>query len=370
MTTGDLRGCLRKLELHLRSLKYPKEVDYAGLAKGDSSSFLPVLNYAFLSHSSYLAEELIGFGVELAGKNDHRFLEAVYKVLRDVFNYKPLLTKEQFLQFGFAERKIGILCDIIGFVTERHRELSKNGKTKSKPRLPRFNQQAEPEGPHFEADALKPVGPAVPPPKPLVERHMGGPVAIVSHSSSEELSYEDGEGEEEDENESSTEFGASPQVESRLQALEAQVLEYQRKLETMSLLEDRLKRLERDTAGKIVINQQDWDNLESRVLLLETRLALSSSQKPSSLGREAESIAREIATIQESSETSPEPPPPSPRSPPRRGPDAHAAAINPFVLTADPKENIKERLERIATMMNETSSLLRSTEPSIGKWIR
>ncbi len=28
MTTGDLKGCLRKLEASLRSLKYPREVDY------------------------------------------------------------------------------------------------------------------------------------------------------------------------------------------------------------------------------------------------------------------------------------------------------------------------------------------------------
>ncbi|KAJ8357437.1 hypothetical protein SKAU_G00202310 [Synaphobranchus kaupii] len=361
MTTGDLRGSLRKFELHLRSLKYPKEADYVGLAKGDPSSFLPVVNYAFLSYSSYLAENLIGFGVELAGKNDLRFLEAIYKVLRDLFNYKPLLTKEQFLQFGFAERKIGILCDIIGLVTERHKELSKNDKdkTKSKARLPRFNQQAVPEGPIFDADALKPIVLAAPPPKPLVERHMGGTVPVVSCSSSEESTCEDMEEEEDDEDEDSTE------VERRLQTLEDQVLEYQRKLETVSLLEARLKQLERDMAGKIIINRQDWDNLESRVLLLETRLMLNSSQNPSPLARESENVDREITT-QESADASPEPP----RSRPRSGPDAAqppsaAAAINPVVLTAVPKESIKERLERLSAMMNETSSLLRNTEPSI-----
>ncbi|KAJ8271782.1 hypothetical protein COCON_G00106410 [Conger conger] len=366
MATGDLRGCLRKFELHLRSLKYPREVDYVGLAKGDPSSFLPVMNYTFLSYSSYLAEDLIGFGVELAGKNDVRFLEAVYKVLRDLFRYKPLLTKEQFLQLGFAERKIGIVCDIIGFVTERHKVLSKNCKTR-KSRLPRSNHQAVPEGPLFEAESVKPTVLAAPP-QPLVERHMGGPVAFVSCSSSEELSCEEQEGEEEeeddDEDKLSTEFYAS-RVERRLQALEAQVLEYQRKLETLSLMEARIKRLESDTAGKIIINRQDWDNLESRVLLLETRLTLSSSQKPSTPARETENVAREVTTVGEPAETGPQ----SPRSPPGRGPDAPgppaAAAINPFVLTALPKESIKERLERIASMMNETSSLLRSTEPSM-----
>lgn len=28
MATGDLKGCLRKLEASLRSVKYPRDVDY------------------------------------------------------------------------------------------------------------------------------------------------------------------------------------------------------------------------------------------------------------------------------------------------------------------------------------------------------
>ncbi|KAJ8281028.1 hypothetical protein GJAV_G00062550 [Gymnothorax javanicus] len=362
MTTGDLRGCLRKLEFHLRSLKYPSEVDYAGLAKGDPSSFLPVVNYAFLSYSSYLAEDLIGFGVELAGKNDLRFLEAVFKVLRDLFNYKPLLTKEQFLQYGFAERKIGILCNIISFVTERHKKLSKNDKTKMKPRLPRFSPLAAAEDPVLEAGASKPTILE----KPLVERHTACTVPVVSFS--DELSFADREEEEKDEIEDSVEPVASS-VERRLQALEAQVVEYQRKLETLPLLEDRLKRLEEEMAGKIVINRQDWLNLESRVLLLETRLMLNSAQKPLSLACDTESAAQENSTTLESDAEATSAPHSPTRRPSRRrqaGPHPPSAAtINPFVLTVVPKECIKERLERIASMMSDTSSLLRSTEPSM-----
>lgn len=52
----------------------------------------------------------------------------VFQVLRDLFSYKPLLTKQQFLQFGFAERKISLLCDIIGFVLEKHKQLTKGTK--------------------------------------------------------------------------------------------------------------------------------------------------------------------------------------------------------------------------------------------------
>lgn len=46
------------------------------------------------------------------------------QLLRDQFNYKPILTKKQFLQCGFAEWKIQIVCDILNCVMKKHKELS------------------------------------------------------------------------------------------------------------------------------------------------------------------------------------------------------------------------------------------------------
>lgn len=46
------------------------------------------------------------------------------QLLRDQFNYKPILTKKQFLQCGFAEWKIQIICDILNCVMKKHKELS------------------------------------------------------------------------------------------------------------------------------------------------------------------------------------------------------------------------------------------------------
>lgn len=43
-------------------------------------------------------------------------------------------------------------------------------------------------------------------------------------------------------------------------------------------MEHRIHALEKSLAGKIIIESSQWENLESRVLLLETRLALSSAQ--------------------------------------------------------------------------------------------
>lgn len=47
------------------------------------------------------------------------------KVLRDIFQYKPLLTKQQFLQWGFSQRKISVICDIINLVLQKHSQLKK-----------------------------------------------------------------------------------------------------------------------------------------------------------------------------------------------------------------------------------------------------
>lgn len=46
----------------------------------------------------------------------------------------------------------------------------------------------------------------------------------------------------------------------------------------MALMEHRIHALEKSLAGKIIIESKQWENLESRVLLLETRQALTSAQ--------------------------------------------------------------------------------------------
>uniref|UniRef100_A0A672PLB8 Centrosomal protein of 44 kDa n=1 Tax=Sinocyclocheilus grahami TaxID=75366 RepID=A0A672PLB8_SINGR len=143
MATGDLKACLRKLEASL-------------LAVGDPSACLPIVSFAFTSFSPSLTDHLVDYGVELTGLSDLRFIENVYKVLRDVFSYKPLLTKQQFLQFGFTERKVIILCDIIGLVLNKHKELTKESKHVSKPkRRPHFKSCTKNEISSAESNSLE-----------------------------------------------------------------------------------------------------------------------------------------------------------------------------------------------------------------------
>ncbi|XP_043917643.1 centrosomal protein of 44 kDa isoform X2 [Protopterus annectens] len=195
MATGDLKGCLRKLEQGLRLLSYPREVDYAGLAKGDPAAFLPIMSYAFISYSAYVAEHLVGSGVELTGKNDMRFVEAVFKVLRDEFQYKPVLTKQQFLQCGFTERKIQMVSDTIHLITKKHKDLANSDKTKhqAKKKVVSIKGQAQVRSERCTAETA-PVSvfePAELIRKPLVERHTGGNASTVHFTSISPAHIED-----------------------------------------------------------------------------------------------------------------------------------------------------------------------------------
>lgn len=129
MTTGDLKNNLRKFVSELKQVHFPQsELDLKGIAQGVPKAFLPVVHHVFLDYSISLAQYFANKEYDLYGKTDLRFMEAVYKVLRDDFGYKPQITKEQFLTIGFAERKILSLCEILKLLRGKHDEL--NPKTK------------------------------------------------------------------------------------------------------------------------------------------------------------------------------------------------------------------------------------------------
>ncbi|XP_048052657.1 centrosomal protein of 44 kDa isoform X1 [Megalobrama amblycephala] len=366
MATGDLKGCLRKLEASLRSLKYPRDVDYQRLAVGDPSACLPIVSYAFTSFSPSLTEHLVDYGVELTGMNDLRFIENVYKVLRDVFSYKPLLTKQQFLQFGFAERKVTILCDIVGLVLNKHKELTKETKHVSKPkRRPQLKSCIKNEIPSAESNSLVLTSLTVPQNQPLVERHLGSssaPAQIIRSSDEQPQQEEETQKRELD----SEHIEDSPQptdstecvLESRLRGVEVRLLESVGRLEQrLALMEHRIHALEKSLAGKIIIERNQWENLESRVLLLETRLALTSAQSLTSQdgvfnsgnveSKENTVSASGFSTvIQQPSDISD---------------NGHILASSSPTAT----QNFKERLDRIVYMMKDTSNILQNIEPTI-----
>ncbi|XP_070712573.1 centrosomal protein of 44 kDa [Pempheris klunzingeri] len=322
LSAGDVQGSLRKLETLLRAIKYPGLVDYDGLSKGDPSAFLPVVSYSLTSFSPPFAEQLMAAGLELTGKTDLRFTDALYKALRDVFHYKPVLTKQQFLQWGFSQRKISVVCDIINLVLQKHNHLRK----------PRLRCPAS-----HKVDGGGDAHPALTPAETLsdvVNHAAENPSTSPTYPHHAEAFSPSPPATELAGVEDQETADHSSEVGGRLSALEAQMESLLPGLHRLSVLEKRLEELERRThthknEGQVItISRDSWENLLSRVLLLETKVDLSSAQTHA---------------------------PPACPSP--------ASSCSCSSVTDASKEDLKERLERISNMLKSTSSLLKNPEP-------
>ncbi|XP_066042060.1 centrosomal protein of 44 kDa isoform X3 [Chamaea fasciata] len=329
MATGDLNGSLRKIEQGLRLLNYPRDVDYTVLVKGDPAAFLPIISYCFTSFSTCIAELLVKCDVELTAKSDLRFIEAVYKFLRDQFQYKPILTKEQFLQFGFAERKMQVVCDIINCVVKKHKELSNSSKVKSQMRK-----------------KIRPL-------KFEVWSNCGKGLADPSGSvlNSKQVTEEN----------------------SQIEFLKNQLADLQDKLHKLDWMEDKLQVLEEKLQGKVIIDEKDWNNLLNRVLLLETELLLQSKKRDlpeefSNINRESTSGSIPVSLDTERNEEMPESHLQSSGCSPLLSTDQSPkdTTINSHDLTDISKETIRQRMEKISKIIEETFNLFKTPGPPLG----
>ncbi|XP_034045057.1 centrosomal protein of 44 kDa isoform X2 [Thalassophryne amazonica] len=356
LSTGDVQGSLRKLESLLRVIKYPGLVDYNGLCKGNPSAFLPILSFTITSYSPPFAEQLVAAELELTGKNDLRFTETLYKILRDMFHYKPILSKQQFLQWGFSQRKISVVCDVINLVMQRHNQLKK----------PRVKYPASHTDVGVEVYPIPATPNNILENRPYVIKHIGNHSTFLTSSSHKETAaFSHNEAASSNSPDSGTsELAAEEEdmvnvpnertdalpdagfavcqlseVEERLSALEIKLERLVSGLDWISVLENRLQELEKwkntkeksdkDEGSTITISKESWENLLSRVLLLETKVELSNSQS---------SV-----------------PQPSMSHTPSQCPSSTSRCL---------QDDLKDRLQRITDMMKSTSTLLKNTESS------
>ncbi|NWX52187.1 CEP44 protein, partial [Steatornis caripensis] len=368
MATGDLKGSLRKIEQGLRLLNYPRDVDYTVLVKGDPAAFLPIISYSFTSFSTYIAELLVKCDVELTAKSDLRFIEAIYKVLRDQFQYKPILTKQQFLQFGFAERKMQIVCDIINCVVKKHKELSNSNKVKSQTRKKLRSLQYEVWSNCRNVLADSSGSALNSKQKPQVERHPGNevsddlhPLPLPAQESNEAELHLDPD---------IVEVKCEQVIEdnSQIEFLQSQLADCQEKLHKLDWMEDKLHVLEEKLKGKVIIDEKDWNNLLSRVLLLETELLLQSKKRDlatefSDKSQQCTSSRVPLSPDSERKEDMPESLHQSSgySSPLSADPSPKAMTINSHGLTDISKETTRQRMERISKIIEETSELLKTS---------
>ncbi|XP_052608271.1 centrosomal protein of 44 kDa isoform X1 [Peromyscus californicus insignis] len=393
MATGDLKRSLRKLEQVLRLLNYPNEVDYVGLMKGDTAASLPIISYSLTSYSPYISELLMESNIDLISKNDVRFTDTVYKLLRDQFDYKPILTKKQFIQSGFAEWKIQIVCDILNCVMKKHKELTGSDKTSSCPRKKSIPERPEPCSSSENATPGEAVGIDITgrfmtsgkyffmlvsvQKKAVVIRHLYTednidlPERTVS---STEVSEGCDESEEmtsqimiHDEQASEVKAQLKDLCDNpELTALHIALAECQDKLKRLTCVEKRLQYLEAATKGKVMVDEKAWNNLLSRVTLLETEMLLSKKNECVELNAASEdndsdsvvdampvdkkySVGAPARTYRSSGYSSTL----SPESTPR------GSTVNYCGLKDFSEETTLQKMERMKKMFEETAELLK-----------
>ncbi|KAL5012235.1 hypothetical protein ScPMuIL_010786 [Solemya velum] len=132
MATGDIGNNIKKLQKEIKLMKYKSVLDLKGLTQGLPSAFLPLYHYAFTNYSHAIAEEISSMDAELFGKSDLRFIEAVYKILRDMFQYKPPITKDQFFSSTFAEKKIIMCTQVLSVVQEKNKKIQVQNRSRNK----------------------------------------------------------------------------------------------------------------------------------------------------------------------------------------------------------------------------------------------
>ena len=144
MSTGDLNCNVGRLRSVLREMRYTyaSSLPEDRLREGDPSVLLPVLHYCLLGYSSKVAAHVSSKGYELQAKTDDRFIEHLWRFLRDDFKFMPQLNKQQFLTKGFAERKLMLVTDVAKLCKQQHALMSRQEKLQAK---------RTPKGAHLES---------------------------------------------------------------------------------------------------------------------------------------------------------------------------------------------------------------------------
>ena len=108
---GDLAGKVKSLELELKRIKYPQSVDFQQISTGHPAHFLPILHHVLLCFSKHVARKLSNDGYQIISCTDQKFIESVFKFMRNEIGFKPLISERQFFQSGYAEHKTILVLD-------------------------------------------------------------------------------------------------------------------------------------------------------------------------------------------------------------------------------------------------------------------
>lgn len=123
MLRSTLTDVTLRLREELRRARYDGAVDLDALASGHPRGFLPLLHFALLGASLPVARWIAERGYMLSTATDERFVEAVHRLLRDDFSYRPQLTVQQLLSDRFAQKKVLLVIDVLRLCSAKHAAL-------------------------------------------------------------------------------------------------------------------------------------------------------------------------------------------------------------------------------------------------------
>lgn len=117
---GDKQNTIKKLQSSVKSIKFADKLDFEQVSNGQPKEFLKLYQYLFCEYSPVISAEVTGkHQVELAGKEDKPFMECVYRLIRDMFDYVPKLTRDQFFTTSYAQAKATMAIEIIDLVQKK-----------------------------------------------------------------------------------------------------------------------------------------------------------------------------------------------------------------------------------------------------------
>ncbi|CDS40600.1 conserved hypothetical protein [Echinococcus multilocularis] len=120
---SDLRQAVEALRRQLRFFRIKLDVDFHSMILGCSSPFIKLYRHLLCEYDSRVSLFLSSNNFLLHETEDHRFIELLYRICRDIFTMKPPLSLTQFLTNSFAGQKLKMATEIVKAVGELQKDL-------------------------------------------------------------------------------------------------------------------------------------------------------------------------------------------------------------------------------------------------------
>nr|CDS15786.1 centrosomal protein of 44 kDa [Echinococcus granulosus] len=120
---SDLRQAVEALRRQLRFFRIKLDVDFHSMILGLSPPFIKLYRHLLCEYDSRVSLFLSSNNFLLHETEDHRFIELLYRICRDIFTMKPPLSLTQFLTNSFAGQKLKMATEIVKAVGELQKDL-------------------------------------------------------------------------------------------------------------------------------------------------------------------------------------------------------------------------------------------------------